>query len=151
MAIRKAGFVESVKFLKQCHKTLSKNKSNCPTRTAVGPDANGLPSSACQDTGENTGIFNLNTPARSQRKACEKPVPIGSILHESLRHLTRSQEHQNKQRKLSTPPAPEACLSKAPPKSPIINRIEKLEQQIESLFEKLQYLNAVIGIQNRSL
>ena len=149
MAIRKTDFVESVKFLKQCHKTLSKNKGNCPAPTTVGPGADGLPSSACQDTEENTGIFNLDTPVRSQRKACEKPVAIGSILHKSLLHLT--QKHHHNERNLSTPPALEACLSKVPPQSSIINRIERLEQQIESLFKQLQHLNAAIGIQNRSL
>ncbi len=149
MAIRKTDFIESVRFLKQCHKTLSKNKGNCPAPTTVGPGADGLPSSACQDTEENTGIFNLDTPVRSQRKACEKPVAIGSILHKSLLHLT--QKHHHNERNLSTPPALEACLSKVPPQSSIINRIERLEQQIESLFKQLQHLNAAIGIQNRSL
>jgi hypothetical protein len=145
MAIRKTDFVESVKFLKHCHKALTKNRGDRPVTAAGNASRDDLLSSVLQDTDENINVFDSNT----QRRPCEKPVPIGAVLDKTLLHLPRK-HHQN-QRKLLPPPPPETASPKAYPSSPIIKRIEGLEQQMESLFEQLQYLNAVIGIQNRSL
>lgn len=145
MAIRKAGFVESVKSLKHCHKALTKNKGNRPVTAPSNAPRYDLLSSVLQDTDENINVFDSNT----QRRPCEKPVPTGALLDKTLLRLPRK-HHQN-QRKLLPPPPPETASPKAYPGSPIIKRIEGLEQQMESLFEQLRYLNAVIGIQNRSL
>lgn len=144
MAISKTDFVESVRFLKQCHKALTKNRGNRQVTAAGNASQGDLLSPVLKDTDENANVFDSNT----QRRPCEKPVPISAVLDKTLLHLPF--KHHRNQRKLLSPPPPETAPPKAYPGSPIIKRIEGLEQQIESIFEQLQYLNAVIGIQNRS-
>lgn len=153
MIIRKTNFVESVKFLKQCQKSFWKKAGNCLDTTTVQLNADDFlcpdtkPNNCRKNTPENRRFSSSNT-LQSPPRACKDPIPIGNIVHESLSHLSR--KYYLNKTKVSITPAFETGLTKFHSKNPVMQRVERLKQEIENLSERLKQMETVIEVQKRS-
>jgi hypothetical protein len=90
---------------------------------------------------ENKLLYSSNILKRPPRESKDLS-PIVSVLHESLSHVNR--QYRINETRLPLPPALETDLPKVHPKSPVMQRIESLEQKIEKLSKRFGRIEATI-------